>query len=432
MMEVGEGGPTAVPRSGLRWTLFGRLSMTAANGVLMLLCALVWMDDATFGSFAAVVGAQMLASRGVLAGLDQGLVRLFTTGSSPDGIARAAIAITGTLGLITLLGAGAAAAAGGIAEIPPILVLAVGLGAAGSAWFDLGCSALLARLRYRAAGSWIAVMPAVRLAATAIACTATPSDHWLPFVVFPAVTLLGGLTLLGRTIAHHGFAPDRATVHRVFRYSWWIGLGDAAAVLALQSGVFLLKGLGMHAQAGRFAFALQLVQGFFAVFVAFYQALLPKAARLPNLDALPVFLHSAWRTAAVLAAAIGGTALVAAAIVPLLIARIRPEFVGFVPEFLALTAFTAVLMFEAPLGIACQYLLRPRLHVLALWLRCVFILAGGLWLVPAFEGIGAASAAAIGAVLAATVLFGVVQGAIGRRRREAEQDEEEAETCAAS
>ena len=104
----------AYPRGGLRWTLFGRLSMTAANGLLMLGCALFFMDEATFGLFAAVVGAQLLASRAALCGLDQGVVRLFTADPEPDGVIRGAVAITLTLGALGLGLAGLVAAAGGI------------------------------------------------------------------------------------------------------------------------------------------------------------------------------------------------------------------------------------------------------------------------------------------------------------------------------
>lgn len=426
MIEPGKGGEGPAPRGGLRWTLFGRLSMTAANGVLMLLCALVFMDEATFGLFATVVGAQLLASRAVLAGLDQGIVRLFTAGRSPDAVVRSGVTIAGTFGAIAILTGAAIAAIGGIGRFEPAFALAIGLGAAGTAWFDLGCASMLARLEFRRAGTWMAAVPAARMVVTLAACALSAADSRVPFLVFPAATLAGGVVVVAGAVARHGLRPDPRTVLRVFGYSWWIGLGDAAAVLALQSGLFLLTGFGMEAEAGRYAFALQLVQAFFAVFVAFYQALLPKAARLPGPAALPAFLVRSWKTGLLLVAATALSAVVASAVLPPILDAVRPDLAGFVPGFLGLAAFTSILMLEAPLGVACQYLLRPRLHVAALWLRCVLIGGLGTLLVPSLGEVGAGLSQAGGALLAATALFVAVQAAIVRRRRE------EGAPCAAS
>jgi O-antigen/teichoic acid export membrane protein len=401
--------------------------MTAANGILMLACALAYMDEPTFGRFAAAIGAQLLCSRAILAGLDQGVVRLFTAGRSPDAVVRAAVAITALLGGLAIAAAAGLGARGGLGPFDGPVVLAIGIGAAGTAWFDLGCAALLARLEYRRAGCLMAILPSIRLVATLLAAALSPPAGLLPFLVFPAVTMIGGLVVLAATIARHGLRPDRGTVRRVFGYSWWIGLGDAGAVLSLQGGLFLLVGLGMLAEAGRFGFALQIVQGFFAVFVAFYQALLPKAARLPSAAALPAFLRTAWRTAAILCGGTAISALGAGLVLPMIVGGIRPDLAGFTDGFYALTLFTMVLLLEAPLGVTCQYLLRPRLHVAALWLRCALIAALGLWLVPAHGGLGAGLAQTGGALLAALALLAAVRGRIERPRRN-----EEHGACAAS
>src|SRR5690606_9063203 len=141
-----------------------------------------------------------------------------------------------------------------------------------------------------------------------------------------------------------------------------------------------------------------IVQGFFAVFVAFYQALLPKAARLSGAAALQRFLVATWRTAWVLVLATIATAAVIALAAPPIVALVHPELAGFTPGFAGLTAFVTILILEAPLGVACQFLLRPRLHVAALWLRCAAILAFGLWLVPAHGELGAGIAQASGEI----------------------------------
>ncbi|MGA0870243.1 MAG: lipopolysaccharide biosynthesis protein [Planctomycetota bacterium] len=416
----------AYPRGGLRWTLFGRLSMTAANGLLMLGCALFFMDEETFGLFAAVVGAQLLASRAVLCGLDQGVVRLFTADREPDAVVRGAVAITLTLGAIGLGLAGIIAAVGGVGRLTPTLALAIGAGAAGTAWFDLGCSALLARLEFRRAGLWMAAMPTARALVTGLTAATTAKASWAPFVAFPAVSLLSGITLLALVVRQHGLTASRAVVGRVFTYSWWIGLGDAAAVLALQSGLFLLVFRDMTAEAGRFAFSLQIVQGFYAVFVAFYQALLPKAARLPGAHALPAWLRAAWRTSLLLATGCVLAAALAGNVMPTLIQDARPDLADFAPGFYGLTAFSVVLMFEAPLGVSCQYLLRPGLHVASLWLRCACIGLLGLFTIPALGEFGAGLAQTGGTLAAGVVLLVLVHATIARQRRE------EQPACAAS
>jgi O-antigen/teichoic acid export membrane protein len=416
----------AYPRGGLRWTLFGRLSMTAANGLLMLGCALFFMDEETFGLFAAVVGAQLLASRAVLCGLDQGVVRLFTADREPDAVVRGAVAITLILGAFGLGVSGLVAAVGGVGRLTPTLALAIGAGAAGTAWFDLGCSALLARLEFRRAGLWMAAVPTARAVVTGLIAWRTDAASWAPFLAFPAVSLVAGVTLIAPVVRQHGLTANRSVVQRVFAYSWWIGLGDAAAVLALQSGLFLLINRGMAAEAGRFAFSLQIVQGFYAVFVAFYQALLPKAARLPGPEALPAWLRAAWRTSFVLALGCAAAAVVAGTVLPLLIRTARPDLADFAPGFYGLTAFTVVLLFEAPLGVTCQYLLRPRLHVASLWFRCAAIGVLGMFTIPALGEFGAGIAQTGGTLLAAAVLLAFVQATIARQRREEEP------ACAAS
>jgi O-antigen/teichoic acid export membrane protein len=416
----------AYPRGGLRWTLFGRLSMTAANGLLMLGCALFFMDEATFGLFAAVVGAQLLASRAALCGLDQGVVRLFTADREPDAVIRGAVAISLSLGAVGLALAGLVAASGGVGRLTPTLALAIGAGAAGTAWFDLGCSALLARLEFRRAGLWMAAMPTARAVVTGLIAWQTDEASWAPFLAFPAVSLVAGVMLIAAVVRQHGMTATREVVRRVFAYSWWIGLGDAAAVLALQSGLFLLVYRGMSAEAGRFAFSLQIVQGFYAVFVAFYQALLPKAARLPGVEALPAWLRSAWRTSAILALGCTFAAAIAGTVLPALIRSERPDLADFSLGFYGLTAFSIVLLFEAPLGVTCQFLLRPRLHVASLWLRCALIGLLGMLTIPSFGEFGAGLAQTLGTLAAAGVLLAMVHTTITRQRRE------EQPACAAS
>ena len=61
----------------LGWTMFGRLTFTAAQAVMVLALPLGLLDLPTFGVFVTALGAQMLISRLVLVGCDQAVIRLF-------------------------------------------------------------------------------------------------------------------------------------------------------------------------------------------------------------------------------------------------------------------------------------------------------------------------------------------------------------------
>lgn len=403
--------------------LIGRLTMTAATAALMLLCALVFMDEATFGVFSTCIGAQLVLSRGVLLGLDSSVVRLHTAAQDRIEPVRAAVSIAGTLGLAALL-LGAILAPFQPRGMRWELILAVAFGAVGSAWFDLGCAVVLARLRYRAAGLLTAAMPTIRLGVTLAACVATHDDSLLPSIAFSAATFAAGVVLLVTVARRFGWHAGRAMFWRELQYTKWIGMSDAATVLSIYVGLFVLLSRQFADAAGRYAFGLQLMQGMLAVFLAFYQSLLPRAARLGGLDSLPVFLRDGFRTAVKLALVCAVGAALCASIVPMVLQSVRPGLVGFGPAFLGLSIFVIVLMFEAPLGVTCQFLLRPQLQLLALCVRAATILVCGMWLIPARQDLGAGIAQAIGGTAGLVALFVLVRRAIEAERRR--------QACAAS
>lgn len=401
---------------GLTWLLFGRLTMTVANAALMLLAALVFMELETFGTFFVAVSLQVVVSRAVLLGLDQGVVRMHTAAQDRLEPVRAAVSISGGVGIAALLlGLIVAPLEPGSVHWP--VILGVALGSVGSAWFDLGCAVVLARLRYRAAGLLTAAMPALRLVVTVAACAVTRNDSVLPIVAYGAATFAAGVVLLGAVVRRFGWHAGAAMFWRELHYTKWIGMSDAATVLSHALGLIVLKRLGDPAEAGRFAFAAQVVQIFFAVFVAFYQSLLPRAARLGDIDNVPVFLRSGLRAATRLALACSAVALVTALVVPMVLSTLRPELAGFVPGFLGLAAFALVMLFEAPLGVICQYLLRPRLQLLALLVRCAVVGGLALWLVPQRGAAGAGLAQFGGAIAGAATLVGLVMLALSEARR---------------
>jgi O-antigen/teichoic acid export membrane protein len=403
--------------------LVGRLSMTAANAVLMLLAALVFMGDATFGTFAACVGVQIALSRGVLLGLDQSVVRLHTAAQDRTEPVQAAVSIAGGIGVV-VLAVGLPLAMFEPFGISWVLIASAVVGAVGSAWFDLGCAVVLARLRYRAAGLLTAAMPAVRLCATVGAFVLTPDDSVLPSVAFAGATFAAGVILFGAVIRRFGWHAGREMFWRELHYSKWVGMSDAAMVLSTNMGLFLLKARGLEAAAGRFAFGLQIAQGLMAVFLAFYQSLLPRAARLSSVDSLPAFLRQGFATATRLAVASAVIAALCALGLPMMLESIRPELVDFAPGFLGVSAFVIVLMFEAPLGVTCQFLMRPKLQLLGLCTRAAAIGGLGLWLVPAQEDVGAGLAQTLGSLCGALALVWLVLNAVDEERK--------ARACAAS
>ena len=202
----------------------------------------------------------------------------------------------------------------------------------------------------------------------------------------------------------------------VAQYGKWIGVGDASMALALYLGVFLLRHFHQDAEAGRFAFAQQLTLGFFAVYLAFYHTILPRAARIQSVDDIGGFLRRVYRTAlrllVLMLIAIG----LGAVLGPPLVAWIRPELDGFLAAFVMVSLFQVVLILEAPLGVICQFMLRPRRHVFAMVVRVVAIAALGWLLIGPLGAFGAGLAQAGGAVLAVGVLAWLVGRAVAQGR----------------
>jgi O-antigen/teichoic acid export membrane protein len=87
------------------------------------------------------------------------------------------------------------------------------------------------------------------------------------------------------------------------------------------------------------------------------------------------------------------------AVLPVFLESSKPELAGFAPSFHYYAAFTLLLILEAPLGVTCHYLLRPRIQLVGLVVRCVSILLLGLWLVPDGGAVGAARAQLGGAAI---------------------------------
>src|SRR5690606_15418895 len=94
--------------------------------------------------------------------------------------------------------------------------------------------------------------------------------------------------------------------------------------------------------------------------------------------------------------------------------QLRP----FPVPFYLMTAFVLVLVVEAPLSVACQYLLLPQLPALNLLLRLLLTALLGVWLVPTLGATGAGIAQVVGAVLSMAVLAVALTMVVRRRLKE--------------
>lgn len=412
----------------LGWVMAGRLVMTGANSVLMLALSVWLMDVATFGTMAIAIGAQLLLSRVVLFGADQAVIRLFTLAEDGPSRGEAAVrhGLSATLLLCAPLGLGAALlAALGLANVHPLLapvvVLSIAAGAGGSALFDLAYAEHLARLRYARAATLQMAMPTTRLLVTVAAARLAGPGGQLPFLAYALTPLAFGLFQAARIARRTGLGLARRPILELLRYSLPVGLADLAMILALNQGVFLLGALGQRTEAGILAFAQTFGLGLFAVYVAFYQTILPRAARIGELANLRRFLARVYTMAAALLVAGGLLVAVIAAYGPEIVVRLKPdepELARFGAPFVHYAAFTLLLVAEAPLAVTCHYLLRPAVQLLAMGVRCAAIGALGLALAPTQGALGAARAQILGSLVSFVVLALSV-AILVRRRKEA-------------
>jgi O-antigen/teichoic acid export membrane protein len=191
-------------------------------------------------------------------------------------------------------------------------------------------------------------------------------------------------------------------------------------ILGLQQGLFLLGVLGNDQDAGVFGFSLTLGMGFFAVYLAFYQTILPRAARIASIDAVPRFLGKTYAMAIALVCVCIPLAWAIGAFLPVALEAWKPdkpELAEFAPSFYYYAAFTMFLVLEAPLAVTCHYLLRPQIQLAAMVIRCAAIGALGVWLVPAGGAVAAGQAQAGGAAIAFACLAAFVGLSLRSARR---------------
>jgi O-antigen/teichoic acid export membrane protein len=242
-----------------------------------------------------------------------------------------------------------------------------------------------------------------RLAITILTVLVWPSRPQLAFVAYAGASLASGLTqaaLIRSTQGGRESRPDGALVRRLLRFSLWKGGTNFIVLLTLYQGTFLLTWLGQESAAGIFGLGLTLSMGFFAVYNAYTDYLLPRIARVKSVYALPSFIARAFAGAAILAL---GSLPVALAIGAIVTRMLNPELRDIAPIFYCLSASMLLLVFQCPLEAACKYLMRPELLTFGWALRSICIGGLALMLAPSQGAWGAAVAQLCGTTVASMV-----------------------------
>lgn len=383
----------------MAWVMGGKGALLAANTLIMLLLAR-HLPLETYGLFATFVGAQLLASRILLAGLDNTVVRL----TNLDELRPYASDVVGTgLRILCNTSLGLVAVAMLFWPLQHIIgtswpgwaVAAAVIGAVGLALVDYSYFCRLADLGYRG-GAMLQAGPALLRCAATAAVVYTANWPPLIFLVYGGVSLLLGLWQVVplRT-------ARRPTTHllaqRILRYSVWPATANVTAAFSLHQGTFLLAFLGLRVETGIFGLALTLSLGFFTLKNAFYEYLLPRMVHVPNTTALPRFLaRSVLAGVAVATACIPIAALVGWALPHVL----RPEMAQSVRPFYILSASMLLLIAQSPLEAASLYLMRPEFVTYGWAVRVSAIGVFGLAFAPQWQATGAAAAQLAGGLTA--------------------------------
>lgn len=401
------GGPldlwSTVSKGGgeLSWVFAGKIAMMGSNAAVMLFLA-NRLELHIYGLLVLTISGQLLISRILLLGVDSGMVRLTAV---PDLRSRASQVIGA--GLVTIAATSGLLLIATVVAIPIVSrtstpvwgLLCVVAGTIGTALVDYGYSFRLARHEYRAASLAQGGTAIWRLGLTTLAALKLPANPVAVFAAYHGSSLISGLlqTLLILNIAER---PERAMIKRLVGYSYWIGKANVVVIFSLYQGTFLLMLLNQPAATGLFGLGLTLSLGFFAIYTAYSEYLSVRIRAVEHIGDVPRFMKRAVAAAIVLMLACIPIVFVVAALVPWFLG---PEWRE-VPIFVLLSASMILLILQAPLVAACQYLLKPKLITLGWVLRVIFIGVAGLILAPQMGAIGAAIGQLIGSALALLVL----------------------------
>lgn len=396
--------------SELSWVFAGKLALMGANAAVMLFLA-NRLDLTTYGLFVLTISGQLLISRLLLLGVDSGMVRL---SALPELRSRAQDVVLAGLIIIACMSGLLLVPSLAILpliphEMPVWVPLCIAEGAIGTALVDYGYSFRLARHEYTAAAFAQGGTAIWRLGLTVLAAVQQPANPFTIFVAYHGASVISGvlqMILIGRL----GGNADRALVKRLLRYSFWLGKANVIVIFSLYQGTFLLMMLNQPAATGLFGLGLTLSLGFFAVYNAYSDYLSVRVLEVEHVSDIPRFMKRATAAALVLILGCVPVVVTIAALMPWLVGPQWQE----IPIFVFLSASMILLMLQAPLVAACQYLLKPQLITLGWVMRAIFIAVAGILLAPQMGAMGAAIAQLIGSALALLVLTWLVINSIRR------------------
>jgi O-antigen/teichoic acid export membrane protein len=395
--------------------------MMGANAALMLLLA-GRLELKLYGLLMTSISGQLLLSRALMLGVDRGVIRLRTLPElrhQTRELFNAGLAVIWRMSALSVVAALAVAAAWSFSTAshwPHLVIASVVAGAIGTALVDYGYSVYLSHVQYRAAALSQSATALGRLAIAGLTVLIWPQHPLLVFLAYPGASFASGLAQVAMILPPKSGGeprPDRALKRRLLQFSVWQGATNFIGLFSLYQGIFLLTWLGDEAAAGVFGLGLALSMGFFAVYIAYAEYLLPRIARVKSLNALPSFLARAFGGA--LGLALGGIPI-AAAIGAIVTRMLNPELHDVTPIFYCLSASMLLLVCQSPLEAACHYLLRPQLGMFSWTLRVIYVGGLALMLVPSRGAWGAAVAQLVGTTLALLSLAVLVMSAMRSAR----------------
>jgi O-antigen/teichoic acid export membrane protein len=383
--------------------LLGKLCLVGANAALMLFLARRY-PPSSYGLLVAGIGAQLLLSRALLLGVESGMKRLRTVRELrevADTVVRA--------GFATVLGAGAVAV---LATIRPTVTAArtgarlwpgwelgsITAGGLGTALLDYCYAVRLAHLRYRSAAALHGGSALLRMVVT-VGVSLLVSYRIAPaFIAYSVCNLATGAVAAFWLYPRKRMSwapPLLPLISRLVRYSVWQAASNFLAIAYLYQGTFLLLHFGNQQGAGRYGLALTLSLGFFAIYNASTEFLLPRAVQVRDRQGVARFLRRSFAVVSALAAA---CLVLVGAVVLLVEVWLGPGHRAALPVFLLLSATLILLLFQCPFEAISHVLLRPDLLATSWLARAALVAIGGIILVPQAGAMGAATAQLIGTV----------------------------------
>ena len=403
----------------LIWVILGKAALIGANAALMLMLARR-LDLKTYGLLVTVISAQLLISRVLLVGVDRGIMRLRTVAElqvSPHSIVQAGLAVIAYTSLVSVLACvttGLILFLSGSTTLVLATVVSATIGALGTTLVDYSYAFYLSHLQFRAASMVQSISATGRFILTISVALVYPHRPSMIFLSYAGASLAFGILNLALAMRGVGFRRDHRLMAKMVRYTLWPCSTNIVVILGVYEGTFLITALHQQEASGLFGLALTLSMGFFAVYQAYFEYLLPKVAHIPSRRELPRFLLRAYFLALLFIFVGIPAGWFIGRFVPDLL---QPGLHGVVPIFYTLSISMILLMLQTPLEVTVHYLLRPHLITAGWTVRVITMALLGLAFVPATGAQGMAWAQVGGGIagLLAIGVMGVVSLASGAK-----------------